>query len=344
MKNFYLRNKRNCTLGALRRNTFFVLREASKKHSRTRAFAASYGSSQCCLASCSAAEALRRTSMSTHGHLNHETVVLEILYVVHQWWTNNSPLQNLERSRTRFRYCPLFVEYLHSGPDTSATRYTCTLTTLLWTPRSPHFKEAELISSRDTSVVDKNLTNSRFRISAEMAMFSVFRLKKQRPASSWTKKHNTMQLWNSTHNISAYACIAICRSGHTQTQEESLVASSTQQATGQCRLGSFLQQRSKNLLLGSWIRSGRVMCPSMVQQRTQNTVVCLETSRCALSLAASETHPPPSCPFYLALPHLRQGAVFHAWNLTPKPSIRTISYTSGHGPLGIHRQIFRGPW
>ena len=50
-------------------------------------------------------------------------------------------------------------------------------------------------------------------------------------------------------------------------------------------------------------------------------------NRCKLSLAACEAHPPPSCPFYLAFPYLRHGAVLHAWNVMSKPSIRNISYT-----------------
>jgi len=60
---------------------------------------------------------------------------------------------------------------------------------------------------------------------------------------------------------------------------------------------------------------------------TQNSSMYFQTSRCALSLAAYEAHPPPSCPFYLALTHLKQFAVLHAWNFTPTLSIRNISDT-----------------
>jgi len=54
------------------------------------------------------------------------------------------------------------------------------------------------------------------------------------------------------------------------TQEESLVTSSTHQLTSRCRLGSFLQS-SKNLLLGTCIWSGSVLCPSVVLQRSHKT-------------------------------------------------------------------------
>jgi len=60
---------------------------------------------------------------------------------------------------------------------------------------------------------------------------------------------------------------------HTHTQEESFVTSGTHQATGRCRLASFLQS-SENLSLGTCICSGRVLCPRVVPQRSHKTHRC----------------------------------------------------------------------
>jgi len=65
--------------------------------------------------------------------------------------------------------------------------------------------------------------------------------------------------------------LAVVQDTLTHTQEESFVTSGTHQATGRCRLGSFLQS-SKNLLLGTC--SGRVLCPGVVPQRSHKTHRC----------------------------------------------------------------------
>jgi len=80
------------------------------------------------------------------------------------------------------------------------------------------------------------------------------------------------------------------------TQEESLVTSGTHQATGRCQLGRFLQS-SKNLLLGTCICSGRVLCPSVMPQRSH------KTHRCTFKRADACYHWPPTKHNHLLLAH-----------------------------------------
>ena len=90
-----------------------------------------------------------------------------------------------------------------------------------------------------------------------------------------------------TSIISQYmlGLLSVIQDTLTHTQEESFVTSGTHQATGRCRLGSFLQS-SKNLFwhLHLLWQSNVPQCGATAL--TQNTSMYLQTSRCTLSLAA----------------------------------------------------------
>jgi len=99
-----------------------------------------------------------------------------------------------------------------------------------------------------------------------------------------------------TSIISQYmlGLLSVIQDTLTHTQEESFVTSGTHQATGRCRLGSFLQS-SKNLLLGTCICSGKVMCPSVVPQRSH------KTHQCTFKQVDAHYHWLPSLVFFFVL-------------------------------------------
>jgi len=107
----------------------------------------------------------------------------------------------------------------------------------------------------------------------------------------------------------------------THTQEESFVTSGTHQATGRCWLGSFLQS-SKNLLLGTCICSGRVLCPSA---HTKHIDVPLDESMRVITGCLRST--PSSLPILsgISLSETRRSA--SCLKLYTKTSIQNIFYT-----------------
>jgi len=144
------------------------------------------------------------------------------------------------------------------------------------TVSAPPFREAELALSHDISVVNTYLTKWKLRPSVEKTVCSVFHLKNH----SANYQLNVKLKLNVTVKFDSHpSYLDICLDHslsfktHLHTQEESFITSGTHQATGRCRLGSFLQS-SKNLLLGTRICSGRVLCPIVVPQRSHKTHRC----------------------------------------------------------------------
>jgi len=96
------------------------------------------------------------------------------------------------------------------------------------------------------------------------------------PTISWMSNENqcNSEVWlTSIISRRMLGSLSVVQDTLTHTKKESFVTSGTHQATGRCRLGSFLQS-SKNLLLGTCICSGRVLCPSVVPQRSHKTHRC----------------------------------------------------------------------
>jgi len=114
------------------------------------------------MASQSAAEAFKSTSMSTNGQLHYGTAVLEILCSTKQQWTSKLPLQNQKRVTEGSLLAPcLYNIYTADFPETSSKWYmyaddvALTISTLT-------FREAELTLSHDISVVNTYMETQAF--------------------------------------------------------------------------------------------------------------------------------------------------------------------------------------
>jgi len=144
---------------------------------------------------------------------------------------------------------------------------TCMLTMLLWPSQPSHLEKRNLLYH----TIYLLLTHTwRLRLSVEKTVCSVFHLKNH----SANYQLNVKLQPSATVKFDAHPwylgiCLdrSVIQNTLTHTQKESLVASGTNQMTGQCHLGSFLQC-SENLLPGSCICSNRGLCPSVVPQRS----------------------------------------------------------------------------
>jgi len=170
----------------------------------------------------------------------------------------------------------LYNIYTADFPETSAKQYMYTDDVAL-TGSATTFREAELALSHDISVVNAYLTKWKLRLSVEKTVCSVFHLKNH----SVNYQLNVKLKPNATRKVELtsirsrhmHGSLSVVQDTLTHTQEESFITSGTHQATGRCRLGSFIQS-SQNLLLGTCICSGRVLCPRVVPQRSHKTHQC----------------------------------------------------------------------
>ena len=136
------------------------------------------------------------------------------------------------------------------------------------------------------------------------------------------------------HHISAYAWIALCRSGHTYTHSRRKFRHEWHSSSDwPVSVGKFIQS-SQNLSLGTCICSGRILRPRVVPQRSH------KTHRCTFKRVDARYHWLPMKHFLILLTH----SIWH----TPSETRRSASclklYTKALNPKHLlHETLYLKP-